>query len=114
MNPTISRAFLKSPCKSSGSSDSSGMGNQLMGTRPLERDVLDIGHRLLLAAYGPHLLFTVALAGGRSARHGLLDACEIVLGERYACGASVLFQVLAALGPWDGDDIVTLSEEPRE
>ena len=27
---------------------------------------------------------------------------------------SVLFQVLAALGPWDGDDVVTLGEQPRE
>src|SRR5215218_9906017 len=33
-------------------------------TRPLARDVLDVGHRLLLAAYGPHLRFAVAFAGG--------------------------------------------------
>src|SRR5215211_657721 len=82
--------------------------------RPLARDMLDVGHRLLLAAYGPHLLFAVALAGGRSARHGLLDAGEVVLGERYTGGAGVIFEVLAALGPRDGNDVITLGEQPSE
>src|SRR5829696_1481851 len=83
-------------------------------TRPLARDVLDIGHRLLLAVYGPHLYFAVALASGRSARHGLLDAGEVVFGERYAGGADVLFEVVAALGPGNGDDVISLDEQPRE
>src|SRR5215218_4297304 len=81
-------------------------------TRPLARYVLDIGHRLLLAVYGPHLHFAVTLASGRAARHGLLDAGEVVLGERYTGGAGVIFEVLAALGPRDGNDVITLGEQP--
>src|SRR5829696_3516975 len=83
-------------------------------TRSLARYVLDIGHRLLLAVYGPHLHFAVTLASGRAARHGLLDAGEVVFGECYTGGASIVFEVLAALGPWDGDDVVPLDEQPSE
>src|SRR5215218_4956609 len=83
-------------------------------TRPLARYVLDIGHRLLLAVYGPHLHFAVTLASGRAARHGLLDAGEVVFGECYTGGASIVFEVLAALGPWDGDDVIPLDEQPSE
>src|SRR5215213_1509646 len=82
--------------------------------RALARDVLDVGHVVLLAAYGPHLLFSVALAGGRPARHDLLDAGEVVFGEPYTGGTGVLFEVLAALGTRDGDDVVTLGEQPCE
>src|SRR5215207_6295161 len=67
-----------------------------------------------LAAHGLHLLLGIALAGGRSARHGLLDEGEVVLGERYISGTRVVFEVLAALGPWDGYDIAPLGEQPRE
>src|SRR5215213_9631141 len=71
-------------------------------TGPLARYVLDIGHRLLLAVYGPHLHFAVALASGRAARHGPLDAGEVVFGERYIGGASIVFEVLTALVPGMG------------
>jgi len=69
---------------------------------------------LLLAAHRPHLLFGVAFAGDRSPGHGLLDAGEIVPGERYSGGAGVVLQVLAALGPRDGDYFVAPGQQPRE
>jgi aryl-alcohol dehydrogenase-like predicted oxidoreductase len=39
---------------------------------------------------------------------------EVVCGERYASDAGVVFQVLATLGSGDGDDVITLGEQPRE
>src|SRR5215213_6101097 len=80
----------------------------------LARDVLRVGQRRLLAAYGLHLLFGVALADSRSARHSLFNAGEVVFRERYTSGTGVVFEVLAALGPWDGDDVIPLREQPRE
>src|ERR671926_131630 len=76
--------------------------------------MLDVGHGFLLASYGPHLLVGISFTGGRSAGDDLLDAGEVVFSERYTGGTCVIFEVLAALGPGDGDDIIALGEQPRE
>src|SRR5215210_6897855 len=67
-----------------------------------------------LAVYGAHLLLGVALACGRPFGYRLLDAPQILLGERHVYGPRVLLEVLAALGAGDGDDVISLMEQPRE
>jgi hypothetical protein len=60
------------------------------------------------AVYGAHLFLVVAVAGDRAAGDGLLDAPQVLVGERDVCCGGVLLQALAAFGTGDGDDVVAL------
>src|SRR5215210_1342413 len=81
--------------------------------RVLRRSVLARG-AVPSAVYGAHLFLVVAVTGDRAAGDGLLDAPQVLVGERYVCRSGVLLQALAAFGTGDGDYVVALVEQPGE
>ena len=59
---------------------------------------------VLLAVDAAHV--RIALAGGHVLRGDFLDTPQILIRELDVCGGDVLFEVLAPLGAWDGNDVV--------
>src|SRR5438128_4891966 len=56
----------------------------------------------------------VPRARGDALRRHLVDATQVVLGQLHPHRSRVLLQVLALLGAWDGHDVLSLREQPRE
>src|SRR5207302_1399469 len=56
----------------------------------------------------------VPRARGDALRGHLVDATQVVLGQLHPHRSRVLLQVLALLGAWDGHDVLSLREQPRE
>src|SRR6185295_8033721 len=47
-------------------------------------------------------------------RHGLVDPLEVARAQRDRERAQVFFEIAAALGPGDRQDVVALRQEPRQ
>ena len=60
-----------------------------------------------------HRGFGVALAGGHTFGGDFRDAAQVVSGQQDVPRADIFFEILAALGARDGDDVVALREQPR-
>src|SRR5262245_37807130 len=56
----------------------------------------------------------VALAGGRAAGRRLLEALEVLVAQLDLGRGEVLLQVLHALRARDRDDVLALTQQPRE
>src|SRR5215212_11174749 len=78
--------------------------------RPQRRPSLRIG----LVVDRPHSHLVVTLPCRRSFGGDLIYALQVLAGQLYLRGGSILFEVLAAFGAGDGDDVLPLVQEPRE
>src|SRR5258708_7584553 len=66
------------------------------------------------AVHAAHALRRVALAGSCAHGSGSFQPAQVVGGEPDRQSRGILLQVLAALGPWDGDDVVAAREDPGQ
>jgi hypothetical protein len=66
------------------------------------------------AIHQVHHVFGVALAGGGAVGRYFVDAPQIVGGEFHVQGGDVFFQIIAAFGTGDGDDVVAFGKQPGQ
>src|SRR5215203_7476233 len=67
-----------------------------------------------LAVDRSHERLVVALTRGDAFGCDFVYAPEVLLSERYVYSSGVLFQVLAAFGTGNRDDVLTLVQKPRQ
>src|SRR5258708_13452324 len=66
------------------------------------------------AVDGGHHCFGIACAGGSAVGGDFVDAAQVLRCQFYFQGADVFFQIFAALGAGNGDDVLALREEPGQ